>query len=363
VTHAKTAEAHLDCLDGFRGLAALMVVLDHFAKDINWFGGIFQFLGALGVMCFFGLSGFLMMHVTEGVEPSRENVRIFWIRRVSRVVPLFVIVLTVGFLYQLLFSGWLQVPEQYLAYNTIKSWDVYLLNLIFVRGDEVFWTISVELLFYLIFPLLWIARYNSPKALLLMLVGWFAVQIILSLVSDLAFNHRMDFFLVGVMAQMLYRQVWTRSRGVWNAAFGVVSALFVVSLPQLAALMGLPIWGQAWSSGWLLVLVFLLLIAMPNSSLAGYVLGHRVAVFVGMISYSIYLWHRFVVRFFAAWVDGHDGLAVGVFFLVVLPLVLAVAWLSYRYIERPAREAIHRRYLFRGPASAQSAAGLRSAGQ
>ena len=78
---------HIAALDGLRGLAAMMVVFSHYAKDVKLLDPrIEAIMGQSGVMLFFILSGFLMMHVTTGLQLTRENLRTFFISRLARVV-------------------------------------------------------------------------------------------------------------------------------------------------------------------------------------------------------------------------------------------------------------------------------------
>ena len=94
VSNFTTTQSHrLDYLDGWRGLAISLVLIGHF------YTGSPGFLGRLGVDVFFVLSGFLMSGL---LFVQRQPLRIFYRRRISRVLPAFVIYVVAIYLYALI---------------------------------------------------------------------------------------------------------------------------------------------------------------------------------------------------------------------------------------------------------------------
>src|SRR5690606_29008835 len=78
-------------LHGLRGIAAMIVVLQHFATDAKWHAKLFHNSGAIGVALFFVLSGFLMGRLYAPSACTIPAVLTFWRRRVARVMPLYLV--------------------------------------------------------------------------------------------------------------------------------------------------------------------------------------------------------------------------------------------------------------------------------
>lgn len=71
---------HLKSLDGIRGIACTLVIISHYLIQINYKEYYGHQIGSLGVMIFFSLSGFLMMHVTKRIDPTKNNIKIFFLK-------------------------------------------------------------------------------------------------------------------------------------------------------------------------------------------------------------------------------------------------------------------------------------------
>lgn len=332
---------YLPTLDGWRAVAISIVVFGHASVSM----GLAQFkdVGLLGVQIFFGLSGFLITTLLLQREASTGaiSLRDFYTRRVFRILPAAVTYLvTVGLLARSLditFGRWISTLLIFANYSTAKgSW--YLGH---------FWSLAVEEHFYLIWPAVLLFVRGSRKRLLLS----FSLAIIV------AFWRALDF---------KYHWTWTESAWFWGRTdtqadgiiFGVFFALalandrigptirriaelkllapILIALVFASFLMG-PYVG--WKLGFCFItiraaaipLMILSTIETYGSAL-GQFLELRPLRFLGLISYSLYLWQQLFLTWepvrqleplqqFPTNVLAAIGCAVLSFYLIETPMI------------------------------------------
>lgn len=358
-TRFMTTLAYRRDIDGLRAIAVIAVVLFHFG--VPGFTG-----GFVGVDVFFVISGYL---ITSIIWREREAARFsfvdFWARRARRILPaLFVM------MFGALVAGWfLLAPKDYSELGrSAHNQAVFISNLFFMRQDGYFdvasdlkpllhtWSLSVEEQFYIIFPLLLTLLSSRLK-------HWRAALFVLLLVSfgmsTWAVSHAPEkaFFLLPMRAWELlagamlaviparqYRASLALAQAVSLAGLGLILlAVFTYDpstpFPGVAAL--LPVMGVVcliWANG-------------QQATLAGKLLGSRLLVGIGLISYSWYLWHWPVYVFGKyASVDGLAPWELGA--LLLLSLLLGYG--SWRFVEAPFRE----RRLLAGRRQVLAAAGI-----
>lgn len=149
--------AHRRDLDGLRAIAALLVLAFHFDVRPLWSGGWIG--GWLGVGLFFGLSGYLItaLLVREHDRTGRIDVPEFWRRRFARVVPAAIAPAVFVLAAEWLFTGSLA------SLGWLLPWS----NLILTNGNlGHYWSIALELQFYLVIPLVLMVYRPSPWAFL-----------------------------------------------------------------------------------------------------------------------------------------------------------------------------------------------------
>jgi peptidoglycan/LPS O-acetylase OafA/YrhL len=340
-------------LDHLRAGAALLVFLYHTFNVFygHWHAYPNAFLagwlveGHSGVGLFFVLSGYLFMNIAiaaPGIQWCG-----FMRNRLLRIFPLFVVMFVVAtsvgrdafrpgdFLY-LLFSNLGEAP-------TSNS---------FITGGA--WTISIEFSFYMVFPFLGRFAIQYGIGWLVRLIGlWLLLRCGAYFVTAQSTHMyystllgRFDQFLIGMACAMFVQRTPVlrerRLRGVWSIAalalavtmLGLLARHASYQLPQPKQ----PVWA-VW--GVLEAMMWGGVIAAYSSwrgALPGWISARLSAA--GEVSYSFYLLHGLVLFLFAhftepffARLDWHLGLAAVT--LVLLPLSLAVARLSYVTIERP----------------------------
>jgi peptidoglycan/LPS O-acetylase OafA/YrhL len=354
----QSAVSQLPSLTALRGLAALWVVLFHYTAlyfprlDITGHSSLIG-RGYLAVDLFFMLSGFVMTHVycRAFCESVKDNYRSFLVARVARLYPLHVVVLLLfiatALLVQLLAYASTGNAEGIPLTGT-RSLAAAIANLFMLQGlsakhlswNYPSWSISVEFMAYLAFPLvlplLWRASGRVKLGLLLVI---FAALSLFACLSGGDFNQWggplvllrcLPEFLLGTLIYSAYRaRFWTD----WFAAdaVGLVALAVAVLCLHLRA------------PDLLIVALFpvLVLAAVGNTGNIARVINVAPLVWLGEISYSLYLIHGFV-QYAATQALGHFGvhdnadLSIGASF-ALLALMLAVcvagAHLSYRGIE------------------------------
>lgn len=358
-------------LDSIRAIAALSVLVFHasFWSDITLTGSaLAPFLSRLdvGVAIFFVLSGFLLYRPfvrsrLEGTPPPRA-IAYGW-RRALRILPAYWVALT-------LIALAVPKPDTFEPGHAI----VYY-GLLQIYGDLVFggisqaWTLSVEVTFYALLPLWALAVRRllpaSVRSELLALaalaavgVAWMLVSVLTAADPDHANSGRMlvwlpayfDHFALGMALAVLSvagppRALEWIGRRPWLPWLAAAAAFVVVAVgiglspenrldaPMTAA--------QTVARHWLyaIVAVGVLLPAVfgpPESGAIRRALGHRWLLYLGVISYGIYLWHNAAMEKLVGSV-GRDGTWAdfGLYLAVGLLAAVVAASLSWRLVERP----------------------------
>jgi peptidoglycan/LPS O-acetylase OafA/YrhL len=340
-------------IDGLRAFAVLPVVLYHFG--VPGFGG-----GFVGVDVFFVISGFLITSLIFGeLKSGKFSILKFYERRVRRIFPaLFtVIAATLAAATEVFFPrDLLRLAESAAATALFGSnFDFWQQSGYFDMGADLkpllhTWSLAVEEQFYLVFPALLYLMHTRKRTTLLGLVTVLALASFALSVWAVGRYPSAAFYLAP------YR-TWELMLGAILALgeFPVPSSRWVGDALSLAGLTGI---------GWA---VFAFTAATPFPGLnalfpclgaasliyvgegrAGYVkrlLSSRPLVFVGLISYSLYLWH-WPIHVFSKYVSVASQGASESAALIALSFCLAV--LSWRYVERPfrRRDVFSRRQIF-----------------
>ena len=335
-------------VDGLRALAILPVMLFH--------GGVTGFSGGfVGVDVFFVISGYVIaLSLFDDLERGRFSIWRFYAKRIRRIFPaLFVTVAVTGVL-----AYWLLLPSFFLDFSkSLLAAAVFLSNIYFWQAsgyfaaDAVFrpllhtWSLSVEEQFYLFMPLATfvIYRFLGRRWLLILLPAILASLALSAYATTTA--PTANFFILPTRAWELLigaalalgRLPPVRSRwlaevlgfiGLAMIAFAVFTFDETTAFPGLNALY--PCLGTA-----LLIYIGQRDGSAPDSrALATSLLSLRPLVFIGLISYSLYLIHWPIVSFQHYLSLDQPG-ATQVLTMLVASFILAV--LSWRFVEQPFR--------------------------
>lgn len=324
---------YLPALDGLRAVAVLLVVAFH--SELSGFSG-----GFIGVEIFFALSGYLITTLiareysrTGGLDGSA-----FFLRRIARLLPAILVVL-VGAVAIGLMTGF---PPGVLNLEALSvalfmtDYTMALLGFPILMTHT--WSLSVEMHYYLVWPFVMLAclRRMAPGTLARVLIGlaiavW-TWRVAAHVVIGPAYAyHATDTRISGlIVGSALALGRWPRSVGgrrLLLAGSLLVLALAVATLRLMSfgAALAAPLVELA-SAGIVCSL-------LGGSGLLGRALSLPAAVWLGRISYGIYLWHFPVLTVVLVALDP-PPLAV---FALTAGLSVALAALSFAFVEQPAR--------------------------
>jgi len=352
----KQAE-HIPALDGIRGLAVLMVVLQHYLlAQYDGKGWLIGLIGEIrlslwiGVDLFFVLSGFLITGILLGSRSRAHYYRNFYIRRALRIFPLYYgVLLLLLLLTPLLRIDWRGATLPMLTYlqNFVSLPTVLTAPLVTIPIVH-FWSLDVEEHFYLIWP--WAVRSSGKK---LVLLGT-SVAVACLLLRIWFFSHglspttiytmtpfRIDSLIYGALAAILVREATPGT--IHHVATWVFSA-------SAAALGLLFVWerGLAWShfivctfGASLLGLFFaaLILLSLKEGSLWQWPFKRKWLRLLGTYSYGIYIIHYLIfgwvthLRWDFARITHSKALGVILSMLIGVVVTFGLAAASYLFYE------------------------------
>jgi peptidoglycan/LPS O-acetylase OafA/YrhL len=367
-------------LDGLRAISVISVVIYH-AQFSIWGVPLFS-VGYLGVDVFFVISGYIitrMLLLETGM--STFSISSFYERRIRRLIPPLLVVI----LFSLFMGMATLLPSAFADLSaTALAALGFAANLYFFSTADYFseageympllhtWSLAVEEQFYLIYPLfvIWFLRPTHRSWLLAVLIVSFAASF-LATVAVLERSPEAAFYLpffrawqliAGAIVAVTFNDHQKASSAAAVAAsIGLILILGAVLIPFSSS--QLPYLGNVFA-----VLGAALVIAYSGGAFwVKKLLSMKPLVFLGLISYSLYLWHQPIFVF--ARLYAVNELGQGVKFLLV-GLSFAAAAGSWRFIELPARDrgklewATLRNILFLGISliSALSFAGLWTGG-
>lgn len=328
-------------IDGLRAVAVAAVVIYHFGA--YWLPG-----GFTGVDVFFVISGFLITTIMRReISTGDFSLIAFYRRRIRRIVPALVFMLTC-----LLTAGWFfLMPAEYaLLARSAKYAALGWSNLFFLRNTDYFdvlaeaqpllhtWSLGVEEQFYLVWPLALVlaARFGVPqrKLLILLLLSTLAsflyanVLILIEPKSAFYLPHA-RFWELSVGALVAFAPN-IKSEKLSQIASSLGLCLVLGSFSLLEAGNPFPGLNAMWS-----VLGAALLVWPKESNIAAQILSRKPLVGLGLISYSLYLWHWPIAVYFRYFTLGREPKFIESVLLITLSTILAL--LSYYLIERPFR--------------------------
>lgn len=317
-------------IDGLRALAVLLVLGYHAFPELLPHGFI-------GVDIFFVISGFLITGILLGEFQQHQKINLgyFYARRLRRIAPALLLLLST-----LLLFGWFGVfsPEYKILAQHITAGALYSENFLLWQNTGYFdltayqkpllhlWSLGVEAQFYLLFPLLlWLAlRWRKP---LLFCTGGFLISLALFILApptDQFYLPHLRFWelCLGAMLACV-----THSRAV--PEMRSFTALIVVA--ALAAALALPFP----ASPVFAALGAAILLALPPQSWPHKILSHEKIIYIGRISYPLYLWHWPLLAFAQQMQLTKIGAITKI---ILLAISFLLAAFTHRYIENPSRK-------------------------
>ena len=345
-------------IDGLRAIAVGVVILYH--SKISLFGHRYFEGGFIGVDIFFVISGYLISSIIlkELITKGSFNLKYFYERRVRRILPVLLIVMLVSFLFAWLFL----LPNSFVDFSKSILYSLGFSSNFFFHyfGQDYYspsglfkpflhtWSLSVEEQFYIIFPLtlLVIFKYFRKYLVLILIIG---SLISLSLAEWTSRN------LPSLSFYFLHTRLWELLIGsilgyceiirghrsnykTLNLILPLVGLLLIchsvfffndqIFHPSILTL--LPITG-----------VSLIIWFSNKDEFITKILSSKLFVGIGLISYSLYLWHYPIFAFMRITELSYEN-KTAQFFSIIILFILSIS--SYKLIEKPFR---NKKYQFK----------------
>lgn len=340
-----TENGSITCLDGFRGLAILLVICYHFEIIHSW--------GWMGVDLFFVLSGFLITKSLTAYPINSINLKRFFQNRFLRIVPAcYVSLIIFFFLVPSLGIGIDSEAYRILLQNQFYFWtfqtDIwYALDgfplMVFLLP---LWSLGVEAKFYLIWPLvIWMqSRLSSWKRYIFLGTIVLLSIFFRSYAQDwiptfedvyryVFFLCRMDAFTIGAILYFLYRDEWLGMNSRYWGILATVIYLYFLILFLTGN------WNGHYSSNWVSFIGFTLIaagwaaliaFALQTTSIISHILKSQCLGWLGKYSYGMYVFH------YPLWLFIYK-MSLPMYLILILAIIgtLLMGYFSYKFIERP----------------------------
>lgn len=326
-------------IDGLRAIAVIPVILFH--AGISIFSG-----GFLGVDIFFVISGYLITNILLN-EKSHNTFSLisFYNRRARRILPPLCLML----LLSSIFAYLLMIPSQLGDYGqSLIASLTFLANIYFWIKTNYWgqsaeltplihiWSLGIEEQFYLLFPLILILCKSRKQ-----------IVIVLLLIGITSFSSMFLFYNQGHISEVFYLLPFR----MWELISGAISAILALKLAPSSNSKTYNILSiGAFSALMMAILIFdrqthpVLLYPIPilaacilvinSNGFIAKVLSCRVIVYIGSISYGLYLFHQPALAFTRIYAFGNPSILA---IIGCLALSLILATLSYRYLESPIK--------------------------
>lgn len=329
-------------IDGLRAIAILSVLGFHFFP--NTFKG-----GFIGVDIFFVISGFLISSIILlNLEHGHFSIIDFYKRRIRRIFPALITVtlssLAIGF-FLLYWDEYAQLGKH------IALGMAFVSNFMLAKGSSYFdtaantkpmlhlWSLAIEEQFYILWPILLIFLYKRKLSIPYMTfgIGILSFSFALYLVvknPTVAFYYPVSRFwelmVGGFLAHLYLHKKFHHHYPHLQSILGLILitlGIFIINkdtvFPGIATL--LPTLGT-----------FFLISGGPHTFINKHLLSNKLLVWVGLISYPLYLWHWPLISFMNMALGQEPSFAQKIFLLL---LSFILAWLTYFFIEKNIRKA------------------------
>lgn len=336
-------------IDGLRAIAVILVILYH--ANFNWITG-----GYVGVDVFFVISGFLITFtIQKEISENIFSFKLFYLRRIRRIIPvlLFVILfftIPAYFMFSRDFEAYSRtVLHTILSTNNIHLWinskdyfseDSELIPLLHT------WSLSVEEQFYFIWPCLLLLlskikslRIKAVSILLFLILGLFCSIYLTKVNPNSAYfllHGRIFELSIGASLAYFWHYIPTGNKFT-NHLISILGLLLIMipalilkkssEFPGLNALC--PCLGAA-------LLIYSNKENGNNEGIINKLFKNKTLVFIGTISYSLYLWHWPIFSFIK-----YFGISLeGIIRIASISAIFLLSFFSWKYIEQPFRTTL-----------------------
>jgi peptidoglycan/LPS O-acetylase OafA/YrhL len=326
-------------IDGLRAVAVISVILFH--AGFSLLSG-----GYVGVDVFFVISGYLITTIVlDDIESKNFSLSQFYDRRARRILPALICVVAVS----TIVAYYTLMPSDLVAFGkSVISIPLFISNILFWSERGYFgaatelkplvhtWSLAVEEQFYLVFPPLvfFILKYFKRRLLLIicaslatsLVLSWYLTRIHFETAFFLPFARAWE-LLVGAVVS-IWRRKNPISASQYNGAMSLAGLVLIfyslvfftsdTAFPGVAAV--IPVAGTA-----------LILWSSSDGNWTHKLLSQKPLTYVGLASYSLYLWHQPTFAFMRQFGLEKNWMVIGIFISALLATV------SYHFVEKPFR--------------------------
>ncbi|WP_350608030.1 acyltransferase family protein [Pseudoalteromonas sp. MER144-MNA-CIBAN-0113] len=328
-------------IDGLRALAILPVLFHH--SGLHLLPG-----GFAGVDVFFVISGYLITTILlKEISEGKFSLSSFYERRARRILPAMAFMIVVSSFLSFFFLD--PASMKMLGYSIVAV-STFMANIFFFLKLDYFnpsaelnpmlhmWSLAVEEQFYLFFPFILLLLTRFKKHIFLAL----SVILIISLLSMfLTSNQSVNFYLIHTRAWELLAGSICSVLITKNALSAINESLkgWLSILAILLLIISYSTYSYEYAfPGWFTILpvisTALIILFASENNIVGKMLSSKILVFIGLISYSLYLWHQPIFAF--AKLMTLESLTNELIALSML-IVFLLSLLSYQYVEKPFR--------------------------
>lgn len=357
----------LDHIDALRGIAALSILFYHMSGRVTALFGLYPFqmlpdrfigLNMASVPLFFVISAFTLYLSLDNKSEEKDRFIKFYIRRFFRIAPLFYFLLILVVLDCIIHDkalSWTELLSNFaFAFNLVPEYSKSLT----IDG----WTIGVEMLFYLFLPLIFLKVNNIKRAIIFTIAVFYLAlagkQLEVMILGEQIVNEYWHYnlfkwlfiFPAGILCYMFYKNYLPKIKKEHEVptAIGMLFLAIIVlfyfvdnfdlnlaiydRFEPLTVLTSMQIMSP---------IAFCLLILSLSLATNGLIVN-RITRFYGMISYSFYLVHPYLMALLESvyeYIYAHTVISTDVSFCLCVLLTIiaatAVSWFTYHFVESP----------------------------
>ncbi len=335
-------------LTSIRMIFALFVFLSHlgFLENSNSYSKLFNNVfpeGFLGVSFFFILSGFILTYSYElRLRDKTVSIKNFYVARFARIYPMHFVTMIAALILSLAIGN----NDNYLLQNSLLIQSFYSNEDIFFSLNAPSWSISDEMFFYLLFPIVLLFTANVRVLLFTMLT---AIILYLNIYLDDDSKHywlyispilRFADFLLGMILYSVYKYLKTHYEILNNkgTVLEIVSvSIFLVFFTfHLNLNISFRYSIYYWLPMFLIILAFAISGSSNNKGFISKILSNRYLVWLGEISFCFYLIHVLVIRVMSSIMNKiFTGFELILSSLLCLIVTLIASAIAYKFIEKP----------------------------
>ena len=365
----------IDALTSLRFIAVAMIVVHH-SRGVLWLTPdiLDHFVLDHGVSFFFVLSGFVLTYVYPRLT-GPSSIKKFYIARFARIWPTHIVAFVALFI--------IFLPWSYYSIIQPRNMMLAIANLLLVHGwypamevffsfNQVTWAVSAEVFFYLIFPLLikdfektWIRKLIFSLLIMLAVIMFcnfadlqYALDVPSNVISRTGFVYinplsRLFEFVIGMCVAVIWKKYEGRiSLGkivgtlleVIVVCIAIATVYISVSAGSINHLIGKAGAEYLFHTGSCLsfaLLIFTMAMGMGHISL---LLSSKIFVLLGETSYSVFLFHQLILRFYAAHHEYLSILPGAILYALFWIVTLLISFSVLIFIENPVRRFINRSF-------------------